>query len=221
MADEAFQNAVQSYHDVFLRSERVVKMVASGACSQHDFREVFRNNIEKRVRSLPEIDGLSKETVLTSWMAKFDCILKGTGDDDANPTSAKGRARMQQPLNSELILSKEQLYDMFQQILGVKKFEHQILYNALMLDSNDEQAAAIRRELDGRMQRVAEMEKNRKLMPKFVLKEMESLYVEELKSSINLLMANLESLPVSKGSMDSKFGMQKLKRYNHSTPSFL
>lgn len=65
------------------------------------------------------------------------------------------------------------------------------------------------------MQRVAEMEKNRKLMPKFVLKEMESLYIEELKSSINLLMANLESLPVSKGSMDSKFGMQKFKRYNH------
>lgn len=79
MADEAFQNAVQSYHDVFLKSDRVQKMVASGACSQHDFREVFRNNIEKRVRSLPEIDGLSKETVLTSWMAKFDCILKGSG----------------------------------------------------------------------------------------------------------------------------------------------
>lgn len=80
MADEAFQNAVQSYHDVFLKSDRVQKMVASGACSQHDFREVFRNNIEKRVRSLPEIDGLSKETVLTSWMAKFDCILKGSGE---------------------------------------------------------------------------------------------------------------------------------------------
>jgi hypothetical protein len=50
MADEAFQNAVQSYFEVFLRSERVMKMVQSGACSQHDFREVFRNNIEKRVR---------------------------------------------------------------------------------------------------------------------------------------------------------------------------
>lgn len=83
MADEAFQNAVQSYHDVFLKSDRVQKMVASGACSQHDFREVFRNNIEKRVRSLPEIDGLSKETVLTSWMAKFDCILKGSGKKSA------------------------------------------------------------------------------------------------------------------------------------------
>lgn len=132
MADEAFQNAVQSYHDVFLKSERVIKMVQSGACSQHDFREVFRNNIEKRVRSLPEIDGLSKETVLTSWMAKFDCILKGTGDDDQ-----KRPSRMNQPLNSELILSKEQLYDMFQQILSVKKFEHQILFNALLVSHDD------------------------------------------------------------------------------------
>ncbi|GLV43173.1 Calcium-dependent secretion activator [Carabus blaptoides fortunei] len=217
MADEAFQNAVQSYYDVFLKSERVIKMVQSGACSQYDFREVFRNNIEKRVRSLPEIDGLSKETVLTSWMAKFDCILKGLGDEDS-----KRPSRMQQQsLNSELILSKEQLYDMFQQILGVKKFEHQLLFNALLLDSADEQAAAIRRELDGRMQRVSEMEKNRKLMPKFVLKEMESLYIEELKSSINLLMANLESLPVSKGSMDSKYGLQKLKRYNHRSQGSL
>ncbi|CAH1153277.1 unnamed protein product [Phaedon cochleariae] len=215
MADEAFQNAVQNYYDVFLKSERVLKMVQSGACSQYDFREIFRNNIEKRVRSLPEMEGLSKETVFTSWMAKFDCILKVTDEDSKRPS------RMQQNLNSELILSKEQLYDMFQQILGVKKFEHQLLFNALLLDSADEQAAAIRRELDGRMQKVAEMEKNRKLMPKFVLKEMESLYIEELKSSINLLMANLESLPVSKGSMDSKYGLQKLKRYNHRSQGSL
>lgn len=77
MTDEAFQNAVQSYTDVFLKSDRVLNFVQSGACSLYDFREVFRKNIQKRVRSLPEIDGLSKETVLSSWMAKFDCILKG------------------------------------------------------------------------------------------------------------------------------------------------
>ncbi|XP_050314214.1 calcium-dependent secretion activator isoform X4 [Anthonomus grandis grandis] len=207
MADEAFHNAVQNYYDVFLKSERVAKMVQLGAWTQYDFREVFRSNIEKRVRSLPEMEGLSKETVFTSWMAKFDCILKVQDDENKRPRA--------QAINSELILSKEQLYDMFQQILGVKKFEHQLLYNALMLDSADEQAAAIRRELDGRMQKVSEMEKNRKLLPKFVLKEMESLYIEELKSAINLLMTNLESLPVSKGSMDSKYGLQKLKRYNH------
>lgn len=50
--------------------------------------------------------------------------------------------------------------------------------------------------------------------PKFVVKEMESMYIDELKSSINLLMANLESLPVTKGSSDSKYSLQKLKRYN-------
>ena len=38
--------------------------------------EVFRLNVEKRIRSLPEIEGLSKETVLNSWMAKYDAITK-------------------------------------------------------------------------------------------------------------------------------------------------
>ncbi|XP_071521411.1 calcium-dependent secretion activator [Panulirus ornatus] len=208
-ADEAFTNAVQSYFEVFLKNERLASMVLSGACSQHDLREVFKHNVEKRVRSLPEIDGLSKETVLTSWMAKFDMIIKGEED-------SKRPGRMQQSLNSELIMPKEQLFDMFQQILGIKKFEHQLLFNALQLDSQDEQAAAIRRELDGRMQKVADLERNRKLMPKFVVKEMESLYLEELKTSINLLMANLESLPVSKCSQEGKYGLQKLRKYNHS-----
>lgn len=127
VADEAFQNAVQSFYEVFLRSDRVVGMVQSGACSSVDFREVFKNNIEKRVRSLPEIDGLSKETVLTSWMTKFDAIFRG--DEDTR----KPQSRMQHSIASELILSKEQLYDMFQNILSIKKFEHQLLYNALQV----------------------------------------------------------------------------------------
>lgn len=127
VADEAFTNAVQSYYEVFLKSDRITKMVTSGGCSANDFREVFKNNIEKRVRSLPEIDGLSKETVLSSWMAKFDQIFRG--EDDPRKQSS----RSQQNAASELILSKEQLYDMFQTILGVKKFEHQLLYNALQV----------------------------------------------------------------------------------------
>jgi len=123
VADEAFTNAVQSYYEVFLKSDRVMSMVKSGGSSANDFREVFKNNIEKRVRSLPEIDGLSKETVLSSWMTKFDAIFRGEEDP---------RKQAQRTLTaaSELILSKEQLYEMFQNILGVKKYEHQILYNA-------------------------------------------------------------------------------------------
>ena len=79
------------------------------------------------------------------------------------------------------VMTKEQLFDLFQQILNVKKFEHQLLYNAMQvtfisstgllwasinliyfqLDSADEQAAAIRRELDARREKISEMERVR------------------------------------------------------------
>ncbi|TRY58236.1 hypothetical protein DNTS_008570 [Danionella cerebrum] len=129
VADEAFINAVQSYYEVFLKSDRVSRMVQSGGCSSNDSREVFKKHIEKRVRSLPEIDGLSKETVLSSWMAKFDTIYRGEEDP------RKHQQRMTASAASELILSKDQLYEMFQQILGIKKFEHQLLYNACQVSS--------------------------------------------------------------------------------------
>ncbi|XP_026094914.1 calcium-dependent secretion activator 2 isoform X9 [Carassius auratus] len=191
VADEAFCNAVRSYYEGFLKSERVARMVQSGGCSASDFREVFKKNIERRVRSLPEIDGLSKETVLSSWITKYDAIYKGE-EDQRRP-----QGRMPFSAVSELILSKEQLYEMFQQILGIKKFEHQLLYNALQLDNVDEQAAQIRRELDGRLQLAEKIARDRKF-PKFISKDMEMMYVEELRSSVNLLMANLESQPVAK-----------------------
>uniref|UniRef100_A0A673NKM9 Calcium-dependent secretion activator 2-like n=1 Tax=Sinocyclocheilus rhinocerous TaxID=307959 RepID=A0A673NKM9_9TELE len=191
VADEAFCNAVRSYYEGFLKSERVARMVQSGGCSASDFREVFKKNIERRVRSLPEIDGLSKETVLSSWITKYDAIYKGE-EDQRRP-----QGRMPFSAVSELILSKEQLYEMFQQILGIKKFEHQLLYNALQLDNVDEQAAQIRRELDGRLQLAEKIARERKF-PKFISKDMEMMYVEELRSSVNLLMANLESQPVAK-----------------------
>uniref|UniRef100_A0A672PVH0 Calcium-dependent secretion activator 1-like n=1 Tax=Sinocyclocheilus grahami TaxID=75366 RepID=A0A672PVH0_SINGR len=204
VADEAFINAVQSYFEVFLKSDRVAKMVQTGGLSALDCREVFKRHIEKRVRSLPEIDGLSKETVLSSWMAKFDTIYRG--DEDPR----KAQQRMTASAASELILSKDQLYEMFQQILGIKKFEHQLLYQACQLDNLDEQAAQIRRELDGRLQMADQIAGK---FPKFVSKEMEAMYIEELKSSVNQLMANLESMPVSKG---GEFKLQKLKR-GHNT----
>ena len=39
-ADEAFVNAVQSYFEEFLKSDRVVVLVCSGGSSANDFREV-------------------------------------------------------------------------------------------------------------------------------------------------------------------------------------
>ncbi|XP_071349289.1 calcium-dependent secretion activator 1 isoform X5 [Trachinotus anak] len=207
VADEAFINAVQSYYEVFLKSDRVCRMVQSGGCSASDSREVFKKHIEKRVRSLPEIDGLSKETVLSSWIAKFDTIYRGEEDP------RKHQQRMTASAASELILSKDQLYEMFQQILGIKKFEHQLLYNACQLDNPDEQAAQIRRELDGRLQMADQIARHGGRFPRFSSREMEAMFIEELRSSVNLLMANLESMPVSKG---GEFKLQKLKR-GHNT----
>ncbi|CAH1264494.1 CADPS [Branchiostoma lanceolatum] len=100
------------------------------------------------------------------------------------------------------------------------------------LDNADEQAAHIRRELDGRLQAAERMARfvvgsrcrkahvNRQF-PRFVVKEMETMYVEELRSSINLLMANLESMPVSRGNQDSKYSIQRLKRAQNSAISML
>ncbi|KAM9753878.1 LOW QUALITY PROTEIN: calcium-dependent secretion activator 2 [Menidia menidia] len=202
MADEAFCNAVRNYYEGFLSSERVSRMVQSGGFSNGDFREVFKKNIERRVRSLPEIEGLSKETVLSSWMAKFDAVARG----DEDPRAAGGRGLT--GAAPELILSKEQLFHMFQQILGVQKIEHQLLYNACQLDNVDEQAAQIRRELDGRLQQAEKIARERSF-PRLVSADMEPLFLEELRSSVSLLMGNLESLPVAKGGPDFR---QKLKR---------
>lgn len=58
------------------------------------------------------------------------------------------------------------------------------------------------------------MSSKERKFPKFVTREMENMYIEELRSSVNLLMANLESLPVSKGGPE--FKLQKLKRSQNS-----
>uniref|UniRef100_A0A8C8SWN1 Uncharacterized protein n=1 Tax=Pelusios castaneus TaxID=367368 RepID=A0A8C8SWN1_9SAUR len=121
VADEAFINAVQSYYEVFLKSDRVARMVQSGGCSANDSREVFKKHIEKRVRSLPEIDGLSKETVLSSWMAKFDAIYRGEEDP------RKQQARMTASATSELILSKEQGVTMRKDLISITVLVNKVL----------------------------------------------------------------------------------------------
>ena len=52
-----------------------------------------------------------------------------TIDDDPRRPGQRPTTAM---LGNE-IMNKEQLYDLFQQILNVKKFEHQLLYNAMQV----------------------------------------------------------------------------------------
>ncbi|VDM10368.1 unnamed protein product [Wuchereria bancrofti] len=221
-ADEAFTKTIESYFEVFLKSERVQKVVQAGGFSQYDFREVFRCNTEKKIKTLMELDGTSKETMLNNWMTKFDMIVRGD-EDTVQSRQTRNRLRGMNQSNAGLTLLKDQLYDIFQQILSVKKFEHQIIFNALQLDNPDEQAAAIRREVATREEALRDMSRMKKLMPKFVVKDMETLFIDETRQSINLLIGNLESVPVTPRGQsvisrkkDSK-GRSSLKRRTSSS----
>ena len=138
-ADESFRSAVHNYFEAFLKSNRLHMIVASGACSAEDFREVFRKNIEKRVKSLPETEGTTKESIISQWLTKFDVIFRAYDDGESKKlTGSKMQQYQQQQQNLQIcdtILTKEQLYDTFQNILKIKKFEHQLLYNALQVSA--------------------------------------------------------------------------------------
>ncbi|VEL14412.1 unnamed protein product [Protopolystoma xenopodis] len=49
-------------------------------------------------------------------------------------------------------------------------------------------------------------------MPRLVVKDMEQLYIEEVRKMIGELMIRLEAVPVTKGAS----GFQKFKKYNRS-----
>jgi calcium-dependent secretion activator len=114
---------MQSYYEVFMQSPRINRMVESGGATATDFRQVFKTNVKKRIRLLPEIDGMGKDNLIHSWLTKFDAIYFG---EDESAVDGK-RKRAKETAQSELILTKEQLYDMFQYILGIQRYEHQQL----------------------------------------------------------------------------------------------
>eukprot|EP00076_Gallus_gallus_P044217 XP_025009755.1 calcium-dependent secretion activator 2 isoform X15 [Gallus gallus] len=137
----------------------------------------------------------------------------------AHPFNAKqptDMARRQQKLNKQQLQTLKERFQAFlngeTQIVADEAFCNAVR-SYYELDNADEQAAQIRRELDGRLQLAEQMARERKF-PKFITREMENMYIEELRSSVNLLMANLESLPVSKGGPE--FKLQKLKRSQNS-----
>lgn len=124
-SDEHFFSTVQSYVDVFLSSDRLQVLVKGGACSLHDLKEVFRQEVKKKVKRLPDQEGSSKESLINSWMGRFECLIRGDKDDDSK---SKSTPRFQLILTPETILTKDQLYDLFQGVLSIKKFEHQLLF---------------------------------------------------------------------------------------------
>ncbi|KAL5112056.1 Calcium-dependent secretion activator [Taenia crassiceps] len=191
VCDEAFFNAVQHFDEMYLRNEFVERAVIAGGFSMNDIRGVFARSIEQRLQRFEEIDGLPKQTVIGAWKVKFDQICRG-GEGPCPIANRLGSPQLE--LTNP---TKEQLYDLFMRILFIKKYEHQVLYNACQLDSIDEQAAQVRRELADRKGFLEEMATNR-CYPKMVHKEMEVQYVEEQINNLNQLMLQLDTVPVGK-----------------------
>ena len=50
-------------------------------------------------------------------------------------------------------------------------------------------------------------------MPKFIIKDMENIFVEEQKTMIKQLMMNLEQFPVGKTGSEVKNALYKMKKY--------
>ncbi|XP_061147977.1 calcium-dependent secretion activator 1 isoform X4 [Syngnathus typhle] len=137
----------------------------------------------------------------------------------AYPFNAKqptDMARRQQKINKQQLQTVKERFQAFlngeTQIVADEAFINAV-QSYYELDNPDEQAAQIRRELDGRLQMADQITRLGGRFPRFASREMEAMFVEELRSSVNLLMANLESMPVSKG---GEFKLQKLKR-GHNT----
>ncbi|CAH8490899.1 unnamed protein product [Schistosoma turkestanicum] len=190
-SDEAFHTAVNEFYESVLNSDRLLNMVKSGSCSMYDIREIFIGNIEKQFQHVQPVEGLSKESVFSSWKIKFDQICRG----GEGPCQEAMKLSVPQP--EPIALSNEQLYDLLMRILSIEKYEHQILYNACQLDNIDEQSSQIKRELSERLVQIDKMYKERSF-PKMVHKEMEMQYIEEEKLRINGLMRRLDSIPALK-----------------------
>jgi hypothetical protein len=72
-ADEAFTKAIESYYEVFLKSERVAKVVQAGGFSANDFREVLLDNFT--YNQLPIVSRFSDAMLSVG----FDHCLRLTG----------------------------------------------------------------------------------------------------------------------------------------------
>uniref|UniRef100_A0A8C4R103 PH domain-containing protein n=1 Tax=Eptatretus burgeri TaxID=7764 RepID=A0A8C4R103_EPTBU len=166
------------YWFVFLCSRKVEQAFEAGGWSSHELRQAFFRCVERGLQNCETIS--MREVMQKTWMSKFEVLLQGVAEESSPHQPSLG---------------KDQLLEMFQKVLGIPKLEHQRIYNACQLDNADEQVAQIRRELGRRRERAAFAAK----MKTFLDSNMEKTYVEEVKTSIQQLIDNLESLPLGKG----------------------
>ena len=127
-SDEAFLTVVTSFYELVLKTDEITDIINGPGWTMLDFLEVFKRNVQKRLALLPEIKGISKTVLMNNWMEKFELIFRGESDQRKLPLTPSSI------FNSvDTKMTKDQLFDLFQKILHVKKHQHQILFNILQV----------------------------------------------------------------------------------------
>ena len=108
---QEYFDAVQCYRDECLSGPKIGKLAVSGGLSFDGLVNIFKSCMQQFLIEEDE----SKEQVEAIWIKMFHIVC--------------GRTK-QTSKESNAIMTNAQLYEMFQSILSVKKYEHQILFNA-------------------------------------------------------------------------------------------
>ena len=124
--DTAVQEAMRIYHETVLINADVAALVRAGGWMVDDFTAVFRAMLPRMLAEL-ELDEETDFRVKAVWLQMFGVLSRGeTGLTHQNASSSSLNTA---PASGEMLLTTEQLYEVFQGVLGVKRFEHQILFN--------------------------------------------------------------------------------------------
>lgn len=124
--DDAFNSAVGSFYKTVLMSREVTKVVEGAGWSVGDFTEVFKKCIQEHIGALPDFKNISKQTLLDAWMERVELIFRGETEKRMLPIYSS-------PTLEDTKLGREQLFEMFQKVLKVRRRQHQILFNLMQV----------------------------------------------------------------------------------------
>ena len=125
-SDEAFNSAVANFYHSVLLSGEVTKVVEGAGWSVCDFSDVFNKCIQEQIWALPDFKNLSKQTLHDAWMERFELIFRGETEKRMLPIYSC-------PAVEDAKLGREQLFEMFQKVLKVRRRQHQILHNLMQV----------------------------------------------------------------------------------------
>ena len=122
-SDEAFLGAVEIFLKRVLTSVDVETIVRVGGWTTNNFSVVFANMAKRIISELELSANLTMERVLNVWMQNLNI---GALDKEIVHRTTSNETTFS---SVNVMMNTDQLYEMFQEVLGVKKVEHLSLFN--------------------------------------------------------------------------------------------